>query len=144
MVLEASLLNTLRYKVEIKIKWSNSRKGVTPFPTSRKDSLRVPSTTIGQLTIIIIIIIISLFWNFFTRVLADGFSLEFEWQLFSSLQTLLSILAHLNNTVVWTVSSGPFISKSSSPFTNPFGIVPSAPISSGITVTFMLHSFLVL
>ena len=33
---------------------------------------------------IIIIIIISLLWEFFTPALADGFSLEFEWQQVSS------------------------------------------------------------
>ena len=33
------------------------------------------------------------------------------------------------------------ISKFSSPCTNPFVIVPSAPITIGITVTFMFHSF---
>ena len=33
------------------------------------------------------------------------------------------------------------ISKSSSPFTKPLGIVPSAPITTGITVTFIFHFF---
>ena len=37
--------------------------------------------------------------------------------------------------------SCPLISKSSSPFTNSLGIVPSAPTTIGITVTFMFHSF---
>ena len=44
MVLDASLLNTQHYKV--RVKWSNPRKGVVPFPTPwcsscRKGSLRV-------------------------------------------------------------------------------------------------------
>ena len=55
--------------------------------------------------------------------------------------TLLSILAALNNAVVWMTSTRPIISKSSSPYTNPLGIVPSVPITIGIIVTFMFHSF---
>ena len=56
-------------------------------------------------------------------------------------KTFLSILAALNNAVIWMVSTCPFISQTSSAFTNPWGIVPSAPITIGITVTFMFHSF---
>ena len=48
-------------------------------------------------------------------------------------RNLLSILADLNNAVVWIVSNIPFSSKSSSPFTN--------LITIGITVTFMFNSF---
>ena len=55
---------------------------------------------------------------------------------------LLSILADLTNAVVWMVATRPLISKSSSSFTNPLGIVPTAPFTTGITVTF--HIFLVL
>ena len=43
-------------------------------------------------------------------------------------RTLLSILANLNYAVVWMVSGCPLISNDSSPFINPLGIVPSAPI----------------
>ena len=56
-------------------------------------------------------------------------------------RTLLSILTDLNNAIVWMVSTRPLISKSSSSFTNPLGIVPSEPTRIGITVTFMFHSF---
>ena len=56
-------------------------------------------------------------------------------------RTLLSILADLNNTVVWMVSTHPLISKSSSPCTNPLVIVPRAPIIINITVTFVFYSF---
>ena len=60
-------------------------------------------------------------------------------------RTILSILVDLNNAVVWLVSARPPISKSSSPFTKTLGIVSSAPITTGITVTFVFHSvFLVL
>ena len=57
-------------------------------------------------------------------------------------RTLLSILAVLNNTVVWMVSTRPPTSKYSSPFNNSLVTVPKAPITIGIIVTFMFHSFL--
>ena len=56
-------------------------------------------------------------------------------------RTLLSILTVLNNTVFCMKSIRPLISKSSSPFINPLVTVPSVPITIGITVTFMFHSF---
>ena len=42
--------------------------------------------------------------------------------------TLLSILAVLNNAVVWMVSTRPPTSKSSRPFNNSLVTVPNAPI----------------
>ena len=54
---------------------------------------------------------------------------------------LCSILADLNNAVVWMVFTHPLISKSSSSYINPLVTVPRAPITIGITVTFMFHSF---
>ena len=56
-------------------------------------------------------------------------------------KTLLSILAVLNDVVVWVVSTRPTTSKSSSPFSNPSIILPNAPITISIIVTCMLHSF---
>ena len=56
-------------------------------------------------------------------------------------RTLLSILADINNAVVWVVSTRPLISKFSSPCTNPLGTVPSTPITTGITIIFMFHKF---
>ena len=56
-------------------------------------------------------------------------------------RTLLSMLAVLNNAFVWMVSTRPPISKSSSPFNNPLVTVPKAPITIGIIVTLMFHSF---
>ena len=54
---------------------------------------------------------------------------------------LLSILVVLNYVVVWMISILPPTSKSSSPFNNPLVTVPKAPITIGIIVTFMFHSF---
>ena len=56
-------------------------------------------------------------------------------------RTLLSILAVLNNIVVWMVSTRPPTSKSSSHFSNPLVTVPNPPISIGIIVTIMFHMF---
>ena len=70
----------------------------------------------------------------------------FHWSLSDSKspeisRTLLSILAVLNNAVVWMVSTRPPTSKSSSPFSNPLVTVPNAPITIGIIFTCMFHSF---
>ena len=56
-------------------------------------------------------------------------------------RTLLSILAVLNNVVVWMVSTRPTTSKSSNPFSNPLVTAPNAPITISIIVTCMFHSF---
>ena len=56
-------------------------------------------------------------------------------------RTLLGILAVFNNAVVWMLSTRSPTSKSSRPFNNPLVTVPKAPITIGIIVTFMLHSF---
>ena len=70
----------------------------------------------------------------------------FHWSLSDSKspqvsKTLLSILAVLNNVVVWIVSTRPQTSKSPSSFSNPLVTVLNAPITIGIIVTFMRHSF---
>ena len=56
-------------------------------------------------------------------------------------RTLLSILAVFNNAVVWMVSTRLPTSKSSWPFSKPLVTVPKAPITIGIIVTCMFHSF---
>ena len=72
----------------------------------------------------------------------------FQWSLSASKSPQISrnisnILAALRNVVVWRVSTCPHVSKSSSPFINPLGIVSSASITIGILVSFMLHSLFV-
>ena len=56
-------------------------------------------------------------------------------------RTLLSILAVLNNAVIWMVSTRPPIFMSSNPFSNPLVTFPNRPITIGIIVTCMFHSF---
>ena len=65
--------------------------------------------------------------------LRDGKSPQVTW-------TLISIPADLN-AVVWMVLTYPLISNSSNFLTKPLGIIPSAPITIGITITFILHRF---
>ena len=78
--------------------------------------------------------IYNLFVMVFYSSLSHSKSSQVSW-------TLPSILADLNNAVVWMVCARPPISNSSSPFSKLLGIVPSSPITTGITVTFMFHSF---
>ena len=66
----------------------------------------------------------------------------FHWSLSDSksLQvsgTLLSILAILNNVVLWMVSTRPLISESSSPFYNPSVTVRKPPITIGIIIIYL-------
>ena len=56
-------------------------------------------------------------------------------------QTRLSILAVLNNAVVWMVSTRPPNSKSSSSFSNPLVTVPNTSITIGIIVNCIFYSF---
>ena len=67
----------------------------------------------------------------------------FHWSLndsksFQVSRILLSILVDLSNAVVWIVSTCPLISKFSYPLTNPLEIVLNAPITIGVTVTFII------
>ena len=82
-----------------------------------------------------------LLWGLFTPTLAEDLPRRFEWQQVSSIsRTLLSILADLINAIVWMISTFPLINNSSGPIVT----VPIAPITNGITVTFIFHVFLVL
>ena len=51
------------------------------------------------------------------------------------------MLAVLKNAVVWMVSTRPPTSKFPNPFSNPLVTVPNIPITVGIIVTWMFHSF---
>ena len=83
-----------------------------------------------------------LFSSFFTSALADCLPLVFEWQQSPQVsRALLSILAVLNNVVVWMVSTSPPTSKSSSYFDNTLVTVTKVPIAIDIIVTFMFHNF---
>ena len=75
----------------------------------------------------------------FITVLADGLSMQSVTE--SILKSPDCILAVINNVVVWMASNRPPTSKSC-PFSNPLVAVPNAPITIGIIVTFMFHSFL--
>ena len=89
---------------------------------------------------VIIIIIYSL--EFFRSALADGFPSSLSDSKPPQVsRTLLSILAVLNNVVVYIVSTHLPTSKSSSPFSKPFVTVPNIPITIGIIITCMFHSF---
>ena len=76
---------------------------------------------------------ISVIWWYFIEV-CDNKSPKIS-------RTLLSILADLNNAVVYLVSACPLISKSSVPCINPLVTKSRALISIGIIVIFMFHSF---
>ena len=70
----------------------------------------------------------------------------FHWSLSDSKspfisRTLLSILAILNNAVIWMASTRPPTSKTSSPFNDRLVTVTKAPNTIGIIVTFMFHRF---
>ena len=70
----------------------------------------------------------------------------FHWRLRDSKspqvsRALLTILSIFSNAVVWMVSPRSTTSKSSCPFSNPLVSVPKAPITIGIIVTGMFHSF---
>ena len=85
---------------------------------------------------------IILFWDFSHQCLL----VVFHWSLndIESPQvtrTLLSILDDLNNAVVWMFFTRRLIFKSSYICTNPSVTVPCVPITIGIIVTFMFHSF---
>ena len=75
------------------------------------------------------------------------FHVSFNWWSFTGVWVTASFLKSpelfsvFNNAVVWMVSTRPPTSKSASPFSNPLVTVPNAPITIGIIVTCMFHSF---
>ena len=77
------------------------------------------------------------YYQFFTQLVVFHRS-QSDYKSTQVSRTLLSILADLNNAVVWVVSSRPPTFKSSSPFNNPLVTVPKATIT---IVTYMFHNF---
>ena len=83
-------------------------------------------------------------WEFFIPGLANGFSLEFEWQQSAQVsRTLFRILAVPNNALVWTVPTWPLIFKCSCPFVCPCGIVSNAATAICIKINIMFHCLFV-
>ena len=78
------------------------------------------------------------YWNYDLIVFHWSLSDRKSPQVF---KTLLGILAGLNNTVVWMVSTRPPSTKSSSPFNNPLVNVPKTLITIGLIITFMFYNF---
>ena len=111
------------------------------------------STITGTGSFKVLLFFNSIFWclyyyyyllidSFFTPVLADGFHWSLSDSKFPQIsRTLPSILAVLNNAVVWMVPTRPPTSKSSCSFKDTLVTVPKVPITIGIIVTFMFHSF---
>ena len=70
----------------------------------------------------------------------------FHWSLSDSkspqvFRIFLSLLADLSNTIVWTVSARPIITRSSIQCANLLVTIPRVPITIDIVVTFMFHLF---
>ena len=96
------------------------------------------------------ILVCQYFYSFYYLFL-ESFSLQyvlmvFHWSLSDSKspqvsRTFLSILAGFTIAVVWMVSTCPPSLKSSSPFNIPSVTVSNTPITIGIIITFMFHSF---
>ena len=89
--------------------------------------------------IIIIIIILTVSFSLQLWLMVIHSSLS-DSKYLQVCRTLLGILAELN-TLVWMVSIHLLISISSSLFSKPLEIVPSAPITIGITFALMFNSF---
>ena len=100
--------------------------------------------TVPRAPITIGIIVTFVFHCFFDSLVRSRYLSFFSLSFSKSSQvsrTLLSILAILNNAVVWMVSFRLPISESSSPLNNPLVTVPKAPITISIIVTLMFNSF---
>ena len=98
-----------------------------------------------QLLTLLLLVVVVVFYIFACSS-HQRWQMVFQWTLIDSKspqvsRTLLNILANLNNTVVWMVSTHPLISISSSSWTSPLGTVPKAPVKIGIIVILMFHIF---
>ena len=98
-----------------------------------------------EVVVVVIVVVVELVFYSLRIFLLQCILMVFHWNLSNKMspqvsRTLLSILVDLNNVVVWMLSTR-LLSMSSSPCTNPLVTVPRAPITIGITVTFILHRF---
>ena len=114
------------------------------------DPLQHPFCSSGNnpqlVSILLLLLLLLLLFYSFESFSHQRLLVVFLWSLSDSKYsqiswTLLSILADLSNVVVWMVFTRPLISESFSPFYNPLVTVPNVPITTGLTVTFMFHSF---
>ena len=133
MVLASPLLNTQHYKVWIKGKVEQSRERSSSVVAAEKEAFRSPATTVardyGRPLNFIYTISILLLVRFSHHLMVFPSSLsDSKFQLVS--RNFLSIQLDLNNAV-----------ESFNLFSEPLGIVPSAPTVIGIGVTFMFYSF---
>ena len=114
-----------------RVKLGNTAKGVAPSPTSRCSSYRKGNRflIISPASFLHLRYLMVFFWS-----LSDSMSPQVS-------KILLGILANLCDAVVWMVSVRPPISNSSSLFTKLLGIVPSAPITTRITINYIFQSF---
>ena len=78
-------------------------------------------------------------WEFFTSALADGLSLNFEWQQVSS--SLWDSSQYYGRSRQCSNLDGLHSSPFSCHFNNPLVTLPKAPITISMIVTFMFHSF---
>ena len=125
----------------LKLHWSDSPKEMS---SSAKCNFFFFVFLIGgivrYLVDIFIRFIILLIGGFLKPTLADGFPLKSEWQQISASRQY-SPQYYCRSQQCSNL--GPLISKSSSLCTNPLVTVASAPITIGITSTFMFHSFFI-
>ena len=105
------------------VPWSTQ----TRIGTTRCSLINRSNRSVQSFTKAFYFLLLLLFWEFYFTPQVS--------------RTLLSILGDLNNAVVWMVSTCLLISNSFSPFIKLLDIIPREPITIGITVTFMLHSF---
>ena len=87
-------------------------------------------------------IVTFMFHSFFNSLARSSFS---HWSLSNSKSPQVSMtLLSIYYAVIYTISTHPVISMSSSSCTNPLVSVPRAPIITGIIDTFMFQSFSIL
>ena len=92
--------------------------------------------------LVLLLLLLLLLWKLFVSPSADGLSVcLIDSKSPRFFRTLFSILIDFSNAVVWMVSSRPLISKPSSPCTKHLATISSAPVTIGITDSFMFHVF---